>query len=429
MKVIKFGGAVLNSIDGFGEMLKIVKANSDNKCLLVISAFSKSTRNLKNAAQTAEMGDIASAVQISNELYNEYCNFATILLSNSENLKDLIEQYDTSFENLNDLLKGISITRELTDRTLDAIMSFGETLSLLTAFHYLNCNGIRLIELNSTDVIITDDSFGSARPILDICEDNIKSKAMPLFGEYNIVLTQGFVAANRLGETTTMGIESSNLTAAIYAKYLNAEACIIYTDVEGIRSADPKLYADTVVIPNLSYEQAYLLGVNGLKLIFPDMVELIRESGIEIQIKSAYNQEAEFTVISKRANDAESCIAIEQDDYSMMKVEINSADDYSTISAIVASKLRSKNDFIWMSNSELRVATKNPVTWNCLTNYAHNLESVRLIVLINLFSEFNTSFQNKKSEIENMHADIEFRLIQTNSAIYFLNKWNNAVTI
>lgn len=416
---MKFGGAVLNSISGFSKMLEIVKSNTDTQCLLVISAFSKSTRDLKMAAQTAEMGDLITAKNISDKLYDEYCSFAKILLRNSNNLEILIEQYNTSFENLNDLLKGISITNELTDRTLDAIMSYGETLSLLTAYHYLQCNGINIAELNSIQVIITDDNYGAARPILSICQDNIKTKALPLFETHNIVLTQGFVASNRNGEITTMGIESSNLTAAIYAKFLNADSFVIYTDVEGIRSADPRLNSSTDIVGNLSYDQAYLLGVNGLKLIFPDMIELIRDTGIEIQIMSAYSESGECTIISHKSSDNNSIIIIEHDDYKLIKVKFRSNDEYRILSSLIGSKLQTKMDLICFTNSEFVVATKNISTWNFLTDYDHYLRPVQLLILINLSDGTNKMYHEKRIELEATLANIDFRIIRDDSSMFF----------
>lgn len=422
MKIIKFGGAVLNSINGFNKMLEIVKTNGSSKCLLVISAFSKSTRNLKKAAHTAETGDLAKAINISKELYCEYCSFAKILFRNTDELENLIIQYNISFDKLNDLLKGISITRELTDRTLDAIMSYGEMLSLLTAYHYLIYNSVDIVELNSTQVLITDDNFGAARPLLQICEDNIKSKVIPLFHRHNLVLTQGFVASNQTGEITTMGIESSNLTAAIYAKYLNAEACIIYTDVEGIRAADPKSQSTTEIIRNLSYDQAYLLGVNGLKLIFPDMIELIRDSGIEILIKSAYQEDGEFSIISDKAAEGNSLIVIEDDDYNLIKVKLRSVDEYYAVSSLMNSKFQADRDLIYFSNNEFIVATKNLNMWNSLTEYNYTAKAVRLIILINLSDEDNELYYEKRSELENLYTNCELKLIQIESAMFFLKK-------
>lgn len=422
MKVIKFGGAVLNSINGFNKMLEIVKTNGSSKCLLVISAFSKSTRNLKKAAHTAETGDLAKAINISKELYREYCSFAKILFSNTDELENLIIQYNTSFDKLNDLLKGISITCELTDRTLDAIMSYGEMLSLLTAYHYLIYNSVDIVELNSTQVLITDDNFGAARPILQICEDNIKSKVIPLFHQHNLVLTQGFVASNQCGEITTMGIESSNLTAAIYAKYLNAEACIIYTDVEGIRTADPKLQSTTNIIRNLSYDQAYLLGVSGLKLIFPDMIELIRDSGIEILIKSAYQENGEFSIISDKAADGNSLIVIEHDDYNLIKVKLRSVEEYYAVSSLMNSKSQADRDLIYFSNNEFIVAAKNLNIWNSLTEYNYTAKAVCLTILINLSNEENQLYYEKRSELENLYTNCELKLIQIESAMFFLKK-------
>ena len=358
MIVMKFGGAVLSNTEGFENMLRIVSAKKSNKILLVISAFSKSTRSLKAAAFYAESGSLDLALDSIQDLKSQYLDFANRLLSDDAGLTKLIVEYDKSFTQINDLLRGVAITKELTLRTLDAIMSFGEKLSLITAYNYLAANGMAIAFIDSVEIIKTDNNYGNAKPYLEICEQNIHSKVQAIFTDNDIVITQGFVASSIAGEITTMGIESSNLTAAIYAKYLCATEFVIFTDVEGVRSADPKVYDNTEIIPYLSYDQAYSAGVNGLKLIFPKMIDIIRSVEMTLCIKSAALPNGEYTIISSTPNSNDTSIRIDMPDLYLSESRFASKYEEESLQPYIANSkseiltINANNEWWALSNSQ-----------------------------------------------------------------------------
>ncbi len=411
MVVMKFGGAVLNSIEGFNNMLRIIKSNESKRILLVISAFSKSTRNLKSAAITAETGDLTAAMKIADELYREYYNFAKMLIDKNSILDILVEEYKNSFSQLYDFLKGISITRELTYRTLDAVMSFGERLSLLTAHYYLSENGVALASIDSSEILKTDDNYGFANPNLELCEKNINELVSPLIEQSKIVITQGFVASTISGEITTMGIESSNLSAALYAKYLKAEEFIIYTDVQGIRTADPKLFSDTKCIKQLSYDQAYLAGVSGVKLIFPEMVEIVRSANLKVIIKSAFADDGEFTTVkSERGNSAE-IITIAKEGLFMIREKFTSSRQAAMMNDSYSRGQFAANEYFSISKSECIVISSENNSFYNFTDNAIISNSLKMLTLINLSGADIEAFRAEVNK-ETVGKKIELMLTQ-----------------
>lgn len=332
LRIFKFGGAALSHLSAFDNMLNTLKAKQEeSKILLVVSAFSKTTKKLRLSAEVAETGNQSKAEDIIDEIAGEYKSYAEKLISEKALQNTIIQQIEEAKSELFSLIRGVSIVKELTARTLDLIMSYGEKLSLLIAFHFIKINSINSAFIDSSNIIITNSNFGQAYPLLSETEKNINEKVIPLFDKHEVVITQGFVAANAEGVITTMGIESSNLTAALYAKYLKCREIIIFTDVNGIRTADPKANPNTQLINRLSYKQAYLLGKCGLKLIFSKMIRLAAAEDMKVIIKSGIESSAEETVISSEANDLPICVTINNGETNLIKVPFSAKDVFFTI--------------------------------------------------------------------------------------------------
>lgn len=328
IKTYKFGGAVLSTLAGFRNMLKIIRESSDSKIILVVSAFSKSTRTLKEAGIIAAEGDNRKAEKIIDNLAEEYLFFAKNLISDISMANKIEKDINNTKTEILNLIRGISIVSEITPRTLDLLMSFGEKLSLNIAYNYLKINGVSIDKADSSRIIKTNSKFGNAVPNLKASGENIQRYVSPLFEEYNVIITQGFVASDFDNEITTMGLESSNLTAAIYSKFLNCDEIVLFTDVDGLRSSDPKENESTKLLNTLSYSQAYLLGINGLKLIFPRMVRLAEKSNIIIKIKSGLSNSEEETVISKLRNEENIAVKISGGLKYVLKINLNQNSDY-----------------------------------------------------------------------------------------------------
>jgi aspartate kinase len=349
INVIKIGGAVLKSKKGFEAMLDILSSHTQRPLLIVISAFSKATRDLETAARTAESGNEKGACKILDSIIKEHTDYASGILRDKITLESLNMLFDSSKQRLYDFARGLSITGELTARTLDAMLSFGEFFALHTVNHYLQEQGFEVLCVDSTSIIVSDDNYGNAKPLLKETTRQVKEKLLPRIKDDTIVLTQGFVAKNRAGEVTTMGIESSNLTAVLYAEILNAENIIFWTDVPGIRSADPKIVKDTKAVQTMSYGDAYTAASNGLKLIYPQMLEHVASKKINLCYKSAFQPDSDETWIMSDNVQSKIPIVISQNKLLLSEIQLTNSNEKDEM-VVFADKLsKESNDLILLT--------------------------------------------------------------------------------
>lgn len=288
MILTKFGGKVLKSPEGFNKTLEIIKKFSREKLYIIISAFGSTTTILENIAQNALNHNIINSEKWLNNLINYHKDLANNVLKPSS-LSAFLDFIDEKSSEIRKILRGINITNELTAKTLDRILSYGELFALFFMDLYLKENGICVKVIDSRDFIITNENHNYAKPLYKEITKKFKNDIFPLIQNNNIFLTQGFVARSKSGNITTMGKESSNLTASIIANLVNAEQIYFYTDVEGIFSTDPKIVANATPINTLSYENAYFLAKNGLKLIHPSMVYYLKKNNISAIYCSPFN--------------------------------------------------------------------------------------------------------------------------------------------
>lgn len=296
MKILKFGGSVLQGIQGFDRIVPILK-NINEETIVVISAFSTTTQQLVTASTLASKGELDKANQLIDELVETFYHTIEELIENptkQHSIKSMIELGKTEVCNF---LEGLSITKELTERTLDALMSFGEFFSLHIVSHYLREKGISVESIDARQFLITDEEYGNANPLRSAIKERLQQIVLPALQRSSIVITQGFVGRTLSGETTTLGKESSTTTATLLASLLHANEVIIYTNVEGIRSADPRRITNSKVIRQLSYDQASVLAQEGVKLLHSSTIEPLFGSKIPLTICSLFATENESTII------------------------------------------------------------------------------------------------------------------------------------
>lgn len=299
MRIMKFGGAVMKNPEGFAAITSILRQYQHEPLLLVVSAFSTVTRNLKRAATLAEQADEQAALALAKSILEQHELFASQLLQNENTRNALLALLHENTQRLCEYLRGVSITRELTARTLDAIMSYGEYFAVHIAKHYLQEQGFTLTFIDAADTIVTDNRYGSAIPDRELTINAIDKKLRPALHRSAMVITQGFVGRSSTGELTTMGMESSNLTATLLGELLGAREVIIWTDVDGVRSADPRYAEQTTPLPHLSYAQAYTAAINGVKLLHPHMIEPVQRASIPLHIRSAFEPTGKGTLITR----------------------------------------------------------------------------------------------------------------------------------
>ena len=162
----------------------------------------------------------------------------------------------------------------------------------------MKVHGINVGLIDAGDIILTDSVHGQAKPLESLIDNQIHSTLLPAFQIYDIIIIAGFIGKNAQGDITSMGYESSNLTAALIGSLIQAEEIIIWTDVSGIRSADPKYVLNTHVIPALEYSEAQELAHNGLKILHHWMIDVPMKYAVPVCIANAFDDQGEKTIIS-----------------------------------------------------------------------------------------------------------------------------------
>jgi len=306
-QVMKIGGAVLNKPENFKCLINIIDKYCALPTIFVFSAFSKLSRKLRELAKIAKNNGLDSAKQNFAEIRKEIDLFVQVLLPENHFFDKAQNRLSRLYEEIEKILFGISVTKELTSRTLDRVLSFGEYISSIILQEYLKFEQIEAIFIDSAEIIITDTTYGSAKPVVAKTAELVQKLLIPKFNESNIIFLPGFIGSSENKTITTMGFESSNLTALLLASIIQAEAVVFWTDVKGIRTSDPKIVEGTQLIPSISFDDSYIASLNGLKLIHPSMYEYFRQNPhIQYIYKSAFEPDDEETIVApntkQRAN-------------------------------------------------------------------------------------------------------------------------------
>jgi aspartate kinase len=255
--------------------------------VVVVSAIGHTTRQLQRSAELARDGALAQALENLDRTLLQHDQLASTLRLLPPSLKRFEEAITRVSKATVALIEGISITRELTARVRDSVLAQGEALAMALISVLLEERGLPLKVIDAQDVIITNEDFGSASPIMEEIEQRAKRSVMPWLERSNIVLIQGFVGATRDGRTTTMGSESSDLTGTILARALNAEEVVIWKSVPGIFTADPELVPQAKLIKSLTFAEAEELGRRGARILHPLVAHPLKLARQEITLKVA----------------------------------------------------------------------------------------------------------------------------------------------
>nr|MDA3844649.1 hypothetical protein [Candidatus Kapabacteria bacterium] len=285
------------------------------------------TRKLESAERLEEKGKESEAKVIVRSIIDDHTKYNNELLKSGEILESLNQMIDSGARRIDQLLRGLSITGELSSRVLDNILSFGEFFALHTVNHFLQDSGFKPDCIDASNIIVSDGNHGKAKPLYDETIAKVKENLIPKLKESGFVLTQGFVAKNLQNDITTMGIESSNLTAALLANILNAEKIIFWTDVEGFRTADPQYVKNTLSIPKMSYSDGYKAAVSGLKLFYPLMIDYAAEKDIELVYRSAFTPEGDFTSVTAQESDLTLPMIVLKENLLQISIKYNSASE------------------------------------------------------------------------------------------------------
>ena len=297
--VMKFGGTSVGSAAAMAQAGEIVSREAGNwdRVVVVVSALSGVTDMLIAGAKSAADGDEDRYREIADALRTRHREMAAELISDPAEREALESMIDTHLVEFSRRCASVAVLRELTPRALDGIVSFGERLSARLFAAVLRGGGLRSEPVDATALIVTDDTFQHAVPLPDPTRDRIAARLSPLLDRGIVPVVTGFIGATESGVTTTLGRGGSDYTAAILGEMLGCDAVWIFTDVDGVMTADPRIVPDARVIPVISYTEVGELAYFGAKVLHPRTIRPVIEHGIPLWVKNTFNPDAPGTRI------------------------------------------------------------------------------------------------------------------------------------
>jgi aspartate kinase len=267
---MKFGGTSVEDAQAMKRTADIVRGRRDrgHEVVVVVSAMAKVTDLLLSAASAAGRGDKAGALAIGARLRHRHIDTATALLE-AERCSRLQVTLHQEFDALDDLLRGISAVGELTPRTNDLVVSFGERFSSRMIAEAFDERGLQGIHVDARSCIVTDATYGKAVPQESAIEERLAAIVLPHIEAGKTPVIGGFIGATADGITTTLGRGGSDFTAALVGGGMHAGAIEIWTDVNGIMTTDPRICPDALRVKTISFEEAAELAYFGAKVLHP----------------------------------------------------------------------------------------------------------------------------------------------------------------
>lgn len=298
MIVMKFGGTSVQDEEAIGRVISIVRSRLSEKPLVVVSALARVTRLLCAVADEAGQQNEEKVRELLVQLRERHFSLAANLLSGSpELLGECNRDIETLISGVANFVGGVCQIGELSPRSEARIISVGELLSSTIISYAFNASGITCHWIDARRMITTDDNYLSARPDLQVTEANVKRIVGMESRGTDLMITQGFVASTGKGATTVLGFEGSDYSAAIFGMALNAERVEIWTDVDGIRTADPRVIHDTRKIDVISYEEAAEMAAMGARVLHPLTIEPARKRNIPIRVLNSSNPSCEGSLV------------------------------------------------------------------------------------------------------------------------------------
>lgn len=299
MIVMKFGGTSVESAAAVQRVGSIVRDRLGRKPVVVVSAMGKTTNKLLLIADEAMKGNRNEALQLLDTLRADHLREGRILAP-GKHRADMDQTIDSLFQDLEELIKGVAVLGELTPRAADAIVSYGERLSSAIVALAFAEMGMESAHVDSRDVIVTDTRHTQAAPLFPQTYSRL-SATVPNLAKNAVVVMGGFIGATEDGATSTLGRGGSDFTASIVGAGIGAEEIQIWTDVDGMLTADPTVLPGGHRLRVISFAEAAELAYFGAKVLHPATVVPAIEKNIPVRILNSRRPEVEGTRISREA--------------------------------------------------------------------------------------------------------------------------------
>ena len=299
--VVKFGGTSLATVKDIKSVVKTVdKISKKNKTVVVCSAIDGITDELIEISSLIERGNKKDANRMLAKISQKHKQFAEHLITNSKILKSLSNKLNSDLSELEELVHGLILLGEVTPRSYDYLISFGEKLSINLVSFSLQEMKNKSVPLSGKEAgIVTDSNFGDSRPLMDTTRIRLSKTIGDYLDKKLIPVIAGFAGADQHGKTTTFGRGGSDYTATIIASCIDADEIWLMSDVEGMMTTDPKLVKNAKLIKEVSYAEAIEMARFGAKQIHPRTFEPLLSKKIPMRIRSSFDVNNQGTLVSR----------------------------------------------------------------------------------------------------------------------------------
>jgi aspartate kinase len=299
--VMKFGGTSVATGENIRRVANIVadRVKKDCRVVVVVSALSGITNQLIEEAEQAKKKDEKQIQEFTKKLVDKHMAVAAKAIEVSNIRKEVSKAIKKTVDELEKVLTGICYVGELTPQSKDYVLSFGERLSAPIVWGALRDFKLQTVCFTGKEAgIVTDANFGEARPLMNVTTHQVKMRLEPMIEKNVTPVVTGYIAATQDGVVTTLGRGGSDYTATILSVALTADEVWIWTDVDGIMTADPKIVPSAKMLPELSYGEAAEMAIFGAKAMHPSALEPVIEARIPVRIRNVFNPENHGTLIA-----------------------------------------------------------------------------------------------------------------------------------
>ncbi len=299
--VMKFGGTSVGTGENIRHVADLVtKYSKENKVAVVVSALAGVTNSLIEVAEQAKKSDEKHIQTFNAELLKKHTAAIAAAITSKQIQKEVTEVTEKTIAGLEKVLTGISYVGELTPKSKDYVVSFGERLSAPIVWGAIKDHKAETLCFTGKEVgIVTDSNFGEADPLMNFTTHLIRERLGPLMEKGTIPVVTGFIAANQDGIVTTVGRGGSDYTATILGVALQVDEVWIWTDVDGILTTDPKIVPAARLLPQLSYQEAAEMAIFGAKAMHPRALGPVIKENIPVRIRNTAHPENPGTLITK----------------------------------------------------------------------------------------------------------------------------------
>jgi len=296
--VVKFGGTSVGDADAIERTAAIVKSKLDRQPAVVVSALGGATNSLLAIGEQSAKGHLIGALRGVETLRDRHFQQCEKLLGTSEEASDVAGEMSATFDELASLAEALSVLGHATPRSFDAIAAFGEQLSSHLVAAFFKLRGIPAEHVDARDVFMTDDNFMAAEPQTDAIAEGARDIVQPMIAEGKVPVMGGFIGRTAGGITTTLGRGGSDYSASLLGAALHAEAIEIWTDVDGMLTADPRVVKGSKLIEQIRFDEASELASFGAKVLHPNTIAPAVRLGIPVFIYNSRNPQGKGTRIT-----------------------------------------------------------------------------------------------------------------------------------